>query len=222
MSSRKIVILLGPPGAGKGTQAKMVSEKLELPHISTGDILRNAIDAGTELGKKANKFMHKGELVPDEIVFDILKQRLQSADCYPGAVFDGFPRNKTQAKEFLELTYVNEASSIKAVLIDLDHEEVVKRLSNRRYCPNCNTVYNLINKKPDKKIDGDYICDKCGTKLIKRDDDKVDTIKNRLRVYEKSTAPIIDFFQKKSIFLTVDGDQNVQAVNQQIMELLNK
>ena len=217
---RMVIILMGPPGAGKGTQAKQVAKKLDLPHISTGDILRNAIKNGSKLGNKAKKYMHKGELVPDEIILDIMKQRLQNSDCANGAVFDGFPRNKLQADKFFNFEYVMNSHTIKAILIELQDKVVVDRLSSRRYCPNCKNVYNLKNNKPKNKIEGDYICDNCGTKLITRDDDKIPTIKNRLQVYKKLTEPMIEFFKDKGYFNIVDGDQDIEKVNNEIMNIL--
>ncbi len=224
MTPRKssVIIFLGPPGAGKGTQAKMVAKKLDLPHISTGDILRNAINNGSDLGKEAQQFMDKGELVPDNIIFAITEERLQQPDCTHGAIFDGFPRNIAQAKEFMNLDYINKADESFAILIDLANDKVIERISNRRSCPNCNSVYNLINKKPKKKVDGHYICDNCGSELVIREDDKVETIKNRLSVYEKSTAPIINFFKNESILNTVDGAQSVEKINSEIMHILDK
>ena len=175
-----LIVLLGPPGAGKGTQAKLMKEKFHIPHISTGDILRDAIKSRSKLGQEANTFMHKGQLVPDDIVFGLIRQRLAEPDCKNGVVFDGFPRNLKQAKMLMHLEYISDFGNFIAILIDVADDEVVRRLSNRRYCPNCNSIFNLIYKIPKKMENGLYFCDNCGTELVIRNDDKVETIKNRL------------------------------------------
>ena len=193
-----IVILLGPPGAGKGTQAKLIVDKYNIPHISTGNILRNAIDNNSELGQKADIYMHKGELVPDHIIFDLIEDRVSQHDCANGALLDGFPRNVKQAKMLQNMEYIKDSKNFYAILINIPDEEVIKRLSNRRYCSKCKSIFNLIHKIPKKNVNGTYFCDNCGTELIIRDDDKIETIKNRLNVYHKSVEPMIDFYKKNS------------------------
>jgi len=219
--SRVILVLLGPPGAGKGTQAEMLHEKLNIPHLSTGDILRDAIKKKTEIGKEAYKYMHKGELVPDTLIFDLIENRVSKNDCSKGAIFDGFPRNLEQAKVFLNLNFIEEAEKCYVILIDVPDMEVVKRLSNRRYCPKCQSIYNLINMQPKKIVNGVGFCDKCGTKLEIRDDDKVETIKNRLQVYLKSAKPMLKFFKKKSILQMVHGCKDKNNIYQNILKRLD-
>jgi len=219
-NKKRIVVLLGPPGAGKGTQAELIIKEFSIPHISTGNILRGAIQEGTSLGKKANAYMTKGELVPDELVIKLVEERVQRNDCREGALFDGFPRNKTQAEMFFRMDYITENSKISAILIDLPDEEVIKRLSNRRYCPNCKSIFNLIHKIPKKKINDTYYCDNCGSELIIRDDDKVQTIKNRLKVYHSTAGPLIEYFKKKNVLHVVDGSTGQKRVSEEILDIL--
>jgi len=211
-----IIILLGPPGAGKGTQAKLIENKYSIPHISTGDILRDAVDKNSKLGKKADVYMHKGELVPDNIILDLVEKRVTQSDCENGALFDGFPRNVEQAIMLQNMKYVKDSKSFYAILIDIPDNEAIRRLSNRRYCPKCKSIYNLINKIPirsgfpmksgrlKKKEDGTYFCDNCGTELIIRDDDKIETIKNRLEVYHESVKPMIDFYKRHCVLHIIE------------------
>ncbi len=212
------LILLGAPGAGKGTQAKKIVEKYGIPHIATGDILREAVAKGTELGKKAKEYMDRGELVPDEIVIGIVKERLQQPDCEKGFLLDGFPRTLKQA-EALDDMLKELGKKIDAVIyIDVPEEEVVKRIVNRRTCRNCGAVYHLIYappKEPNK-------CDKCGGELYQRDDDKEETVRQRFKVYMENTAPLIEYYEKKGILYKVDGTKNIDEVFQQIDEVLQK
>jgi adenylate kinase len=217
---KRIVVLLGPPGAGKGTQAAYIKEKYALPHISTGEILRDNIKKGTELGTEANKYMHKGELVPDDLVFEMLEDRVQQPDCKGGALFDGFPRNEDQAEMFFNMPYVSKHATVCAILIDIPDEEVIKRLSNRRYCPGCKNIYNLIHKMPEKKVGDTYLCDDCGTELVIRDDDKVETIENRLKVFHNTAAPLIQYFDKMNMLNKVNGVTSPKEIFKQIEEIL--
>lgn len=219
-TKKRIVVLLGPPGAGKGTQAEYIEEKYCIPHISTGEILRNNIDDGTLLGIEAHKFMHKGELVPDNLIIKMVKDRVQQPDCAEGALFDGFPRNEDQSEMFFDMEYVSTEARVCAILIDIPDEEVIKRLSNRRYCPNCKSIYNLIHKVPNKKEGDSFLCDKCGAELIIRDDDKVETIKNRLKVFHNTAGPLIDYFTKKNVLHIVDGVTSLEEVFKQIEKIL--
>ncbi len=219
-NKKRIVVLLGPPGAGKGTQAELIVEKFSIPHISTGDILRGAIQEGTPLGKEAHAYMTKGELVPDELVIRLIEDRVQKPDCSDGALFDGFPRNEAQAEMFFTMKYISENSRIIAILIDLPDEEVIQRLSNRRYCPNCKSIFNLVFKVPKKKVGETYFCDNCGSKLIIRDDDKVETIKNRLNVYHSAAGPLIQYFKRKNILHVVDGSIGKKRVSEEIFDIL--
>jgi len=219
-TKKRIVVLLGPPGAGKGTQAAYIKERFHIPHISTGEILRDNIDKGTPLGIEANKFMHKGELVPDDLIIKMVNDRVQQQDCAEGALFDGFPRNDDQAEMFFNMEYVATNAKVSAILIDIPDEEVIKRLSNRRYCPSCKSIYNLIHKVPKKKVGNAFICDNCGTELIIRDDDKVETIKNRLKVFHNTAGPLIDYFNKKNVLYKVSGMTSLEDVFKQIVKIL--
>ncbi len=212
------LILLGPPGAGKGTQAKKIVEKYGIPHIATGDILRDAVAKGTELGKKAKEYMDRGELVPDDIVIGIVKERLQQPDCEKGFLLDGFPRTLKQA-EALDEMLKELGKKIDAVIyIDVPEEEIVKRIVNRRTCRKCGAVYHLIYappKEPNK-------CDKCGGELYQRDDDKEETVRQRFRVYMENTAPLIEYYEKKGLLYRVDGTKSIDEVFAQIEEILKK
>ncbi|MBN2017685.1 MAG: adenylate kinase [Candidatus Cloacimonetes bacterium] len=218
---KRIVVLLGPPGAGKGTQAAYIKEKYAIPHISTGEILRENIKNGTTLGIEADKYMHKGELVPDDLVFEMLKDRVSQPDCAEGALFDGFPRNQDQADMFFDLRYISKQSVVCAILIDIPDAEVIKRLSNRRACPKCKSIYNLIHKVPEKKIGDTYLCDKCGAELIIRDDDKVETIQNRLKVFHNTAVPLITYFEKKNVLHKVNGVTSPDEIFKQIEGILD-
>ncbi len=212
------IILLGPPGGGKGTQAKKIVEKYGIPHIATGDILREAVAKGTELGKKAKEYMDRGELVPDEIVIGIVKERLKQPDCEKGFLLDGFPRTLRQAEALDDM--LNElGKSINAVIyIDVPEEEVVKRIAYRRTCKNCGAVYHLIYAPP--KEEGK--CDKCGGELYQRDDDKEEVVRQRFKVYMENTAPLIDYYEKKGLLYRVDGTKSIDEVFAQIEEILQK
>ncbi len=212
------IILLGPPGAGKGTQAKMISEKYGIPQIATGDILREAVAKGTELGKKAKEYMDRGELVPDEIVIGIVKERLKQPDCENGFILDGFPRTLAQA-EALDKMLEELGKKLDAVInIDVPEEEIVKRIVNRRTCKNCGAVYHLIFNPP--KVEGK--CDKCGGELYQRDDDKEETVRERLRVYRERTEPLIEYYKNKGLLYNVDGTKDIEGVFKQIDEILSK
>lgn len=212
------LILLGGPGAGKGTQAKLIVEKYKIPQISTGDMLREAVKQGTELGKKAKEYMDKGELVSDEIVIGIVKERLKQPDCDRGFILDGFPRTIAQA-EALDKILDEIGKKIDAVInIQVPEEEIVKRIVNRRTCKNCGAIYHLIYsppKEPNK-------CDKCGGELYQRDDDKEETVRERLRVYREQTEPLIEYYQKKGILYNVDGTKDINGVFEEIKSILDK
>ncbi len=212
------IILLGPPGGGKGTQAKKIVEKYGIPHIATGDILREAVAKGTELGKKAKEYMDRGELVPDDIVIGIVKERLKQPDCEKGFLLDGFPRTLKQAEALDEmLSELNKKIDV-TIYIDVPEEEVVKRIANRRSCKVCGAVYHLIYappKEPNK-------CDKCGGELYQRDDDKEDVVRQRFKVYMENTAPLIEYYEKKGLLYKVDGTRSIDEVWSQIEEVLKK
>ncbi len=212
------VILLGPPGGGKGTQAKKIVEKYGIPHIATGDILREAVAKGTELGKKAKEYMEKGELVPDEIVIGIVRERLKQPDCEKGFLLDGFPRTIKQA-EALDEMLKELGKKIDAVIyIDVPEEEVVKRIAYRRTCKKCGAVYHLIYAPPKE----DNKCDKCGGELYQREDDREDVVRQRYKVYMENTAPLIDYYEKRGILYRVDGTKSIDEVFAQIDEILQK
>lgn len=210
------IVMLGAPGAGKGTQAEMISEKYGLPHISTGDIFRANIKNGTELGKEAKGYMDKGLLVPDELTVRILLDRVAQEDCKNGYILDGFPRNIPQA-EVLDKELEKLGDKIDAAIdIEVPDESIIERMAGRRACVSCGATYHIVNVPPKKE----GVCDKCGDKLILRDDDKEETVKNRLDVYHKQTQPLIDFYEKKGVLRTLDGTKDMMDVFREITEIL--
>lgn len=210
------IIMLGAPGAGKGTQAKMIAEKYQIPHISTGDIFRANIKNGTDLGKEAKSYMDKGELVPDELTVRILLDRVAQPDCVKGYVLDGFPRTIPQAEVLdKELTKQNESIDY-AINVEVPDENIVRRMSGRRACPGCGATYHLVHIPPAKE----GICDKCGKDLILRDDDKEETVKNRLNVYHDQTQPLIEYYEKKGVLKSVDGTIDMMDVFKSITDIL--
>jgi adenylate kinase len=212
------IIMLGAPGAGKGTQAKMIAEKYGVPHVSTGDIFRANIKNGTELGMEAKKYMDKGLLVPDELTVKILLDRVAQADCEKGYVLDGFPRTIPQA-EVLDKALAELGETIDyAINVDVPDENIVKRMSGRRACLNCGATYHIEHVPPKKE----GICDKCGKELVLRDDDKPETVLNRLKVYHEQTQPLIDFYSAKGVLRTVDGTVDMQDVFSAIVDILDK
>lgn len=212
-SNRHIVILLGPPGSGKGTQAKQVAETLHIPHISTGDLFRENLKNGTELGKKVKKYLDAGLLVPDEIVIEMLKDRISLPDGKDGYVLDGFPRSIPQA-EALETLLSNGA--YKVINLQVSDAEVVRRIEGRRSCPGCGAVYNKYSS-PSKSGEN---CEKCDEELTQRSDDKKEVVEERLRQYHTQTAPLIDYYSKKGKLSQVDGEQDPKKVFSEIMNIL--
>ncbi len=211
------IIMLGAPGAGKGTQAKMIAEKFAIPHISTGDIFRANIKNGTELGKKAKEFMDKGQLVPDELTVEILLDRVANDDCKNGYVLDGFPRTIPQADVLdKELTKLGDKVDF-AINVDVPDENIVRRMSGRRACLKCGATYHIEHIPPKKE----GICDTCGSELVQRDDDKPETVQNRLKVYHEQTQPLIEYYDKKNILKNVDGTKDMQEVFTDICNILN-
>ena len=210
------LVLLGAPGAGKGTQAKKLIDKYGIPQISTGDILRKAVADGTPLGKEAKVIMDKGELVTDEIVIGLVKERLAQDDCKKGYILDGFPRTTPQAEELDNVLAAMNSPLDTALSVDVDMGDLMKRLTGRRTCGSCQQMYNVHFSPPQK----DGVCDKCGGDLIQRDDDKEDTIKNRLEVYERSTAPLIDYYGKKNILKSVEGIGSIDDIFNKICSVL--
>ncbi len=212
------IIMLGAPGAGKGTQAKMIADKYGVPHISTGDIFRANIKNGTELGMEAKKYMDQGLLVPDELTVKILLDRVAKDDCEKGYVLDGFPRTIPQA-EVLEEALANIGDKIDfAIDVDVPDENIVRRMSGRRACLSCGATYHIEHVPP--KAEG--ICDRCGKELVLRDDDKAETVKNRLNVYHEQTQPLIDFYEKKGVLKSVDGTVDMQDVFVAIVSILGE
>lgn len=210
------IIMLGAPGAGKGTQAKRIADKYGVPHISTGDIFRANIKNGTELGKKAKTYMDQGLLVPDELVVDLVVDRVQQADCEKGYVLDGFPRTIPQA-ESLDAALAKLGEKIDyAIDVDVPDENIIKRMGGRRACVNCGATYHLVYIPT--KVEG--ICDVCGEKLILRDDDAPETVKKRLNVYHEQTQPLIDYYSKAGVLREVDGTVDMAVVFDSIVKIL--
>ncbi|MGC8596234.1 MAG: adenylate kinase [Candidatus Kryptoniota bacterium] len=210
------LILFGAPGVGKGTQAKILSEKFNIPHIATGDILREAVRNNTELGKEAKSFMDKGELVPDSVMFGIIRERLKQTDTANGFILDGFPRTLPQAEE-LEKVFSELGIKLDAVVsIEVDNTEIVKRLSARRTCRSCGSIFNLLVDKIE-----DSICPKCGGELYQRDDDRPDTVQRRLEVYDRQTSPVKNFYELRNILKKVDGTGSVEEVTSGIINVVN-
>lgn len=210
------IIMLGAPGAGKGTQAKKIAEKYGIPHISTGDIFRANIKNGTELGKKAKTYMDKGELVPDELVVDLVVDRVAQDDARGGYVLDGFPRTIPQAEALdAALAKIGEKMDY-AINVEVPDENIINRMSGRRACVSCGGTYHI--KYNPTKTEG--ICDACGGQLILRDDDQPETVKNRLSVYHEQTQPLIDYYAKQGIMREVDGTQDMEDVFHAIIAIL--
>ena len=208
--------MLGAPGAGKGTQAKKIAEKYQIPHISTGDIFRANIKNGTELGNKAKSYMDQGHLVPDELTCDLVVDRINQEDCKNGYVLDGFPRTIPQA-EALKAALDKMGETIDyAIDVEVPDENIVNRMGGRRACPGCGCTYHIEHNPP--KVED--ICDVCGAKLVLRDDDKPETVTKRLSVYHEQTKPLIDFYKKEGVLREVDGTQDLNDVFQAITEIL--
>ncbi len=206
------IILMGPPGAGKGTQAKILVEEYGLKHISTGDILREAVKKGTPLGMKAKEYMDRGELVPDDVMVGLIREVLPKDNF----ILDGFPRTLPQA-EALERMLKEEGIKIDAVIFfDVDDNVIVERLSGRRSCPSCGAVYHMKYNPPSN----DEICDRCGTKLVQRNDDREEVVRRRLEVYRKQTEPLINYYKEKGILRIVDGTKSVEEVRREISSVL--
>ena len=210
------LVLLGAPGAGKGTQAKKLIEKEGTPQISTGDLLRAAVAAGTSLGREAKTFMDKGELVPDRVVLGMVEERLKQDDCKKGYILDGFPRNTNQA-EALDKMLASLGMPLTAALsVDVPFDDLMKRLTGRRTCKACGQMYNIFFNPPRKE----GACDKCGGELFQRDDDREETIKKRLEAYSSQTAPLIDYYRGKGILKSVNGTGSIDEIFRQVFSTL--
>ena len=202
------IILMGPPGAGKGTQAEKLVDLYQIPHISTGDMFRKAQKDGTELGLKAKSYMDQGQLVPDEVTVGIVKERLAEDDCKGGFLLDGFPRTVQQADALDGILVELDLALDRVVNIEVDEAFLVDRLTGRRVCRACGATFHVTNKAP--KVEG--VCDKCGGELYQRNDDKVETVSNRLDVYAAQTAPLIEYYQSKGIMSSIDGSKSMEDV----------
>jgi adenylate kinase len=210
------LVLLGAPGAGKGTQAKKLIEKHGIPQVSTGDILRQSVADGTPLGKEAKSYMDKGELVPDSVVLGLVEERLQQDDARKGYILDGFPRNTAQAEALDGMLEKLSMPITAAVSVDVPFEDLMKRLTGRRTCKTCGQMYNVYFSPPAKE----GVCDKCGGELYQRDDDREETIKKRLDVYQSQTAPLIDYYGKKGILKSIEGTGNIDEIFSKLVATL--
>lgn len=212
------IIMLGAPGAGKGTQAKKIAEHYQIPHISTGDIFRANIKNGTELGRKAKEYMDQGLLVPDELTCDLVTDRVTKEDCRNGYILDGFPRTIPQAEALEKALNEMGTDMDYAINVDVPDENIVNRMAGRRACLNCGGTYHI--QFLPTKVEG--ICDVCGHELVLRDDDKPETVQKRLNVYHAQTQPLIDFYEKKGILRSVDGTQDIEVVFADIVKILGE
>ncbi len=212
------IILLGPPGAGKGTQATRIAEKYNISHISTGDIFRKNVKEKTDLGRKAKEYMDKGQLVPDELTIQIVEDRLKEPDCKNGFLLDGFPRTVFQAEEFDRYLDERELSINHVLNIEVEKEELMTRLIGRRVCKNCGATYHVLNMPPEKE----GTCDFCGGDLYQRADDSSETVENRIEVYLAQTKPLVQYFEKHNVLDTIDGACELEDVFKQITDILGE
>ena len=212
------IVMLGAPGAGKGTQAIKIADKYDIPHISTGDIFRANIKGGTELGQKAKSYIDKGELVPDEVTIGMLLDRIAQDDCKNGYVLDGFPRTIPQAESLTEALKSQGDQIDFALDIDVPDEAIIERMSGRRACPKCGATYHIVYAAPKTE----NICDKCGTELIIRSDDKPETVKDRLNVYHQQTEPLIAYYKTAGVLREVDGTQELPKVFEDVIAILSE
>lgn len=210
------VILLGAPGAGKGTQAKFLKDKFGVPQISTGDMLREAKTQGSLLGQKAAEFMANGQLVPDAVVIGIIEERLKKADCQTGFILDGFPRTLPQAKALGEMLTQKQIKADAVLNFTVSDSELVSRLSGRRVCVKCGAGYHIEFQKPTQE----GVCDRCGAILVQRDDDKKETIERRLKVYREQTAPLIDYYEREGILKNIEGSGEIKSILQKVLASL--
>jgi adenylate kinase len=212
------LILLGPPGGGKGTQAKLIEERLSIAHISTGDLLRQAVAERTELGRTAKEFMNRGELVPDELVIGMIEERVHNADCRRGFLFDGFPRNVPQAEALAEMLERRSLSLDHVVSLDVPQQELFKRLTGRRTCRQCGSMCHVVFDPPREE----GVCNRCGGELYQRDDDREETIRARFAVYRDQTEPLLDYYRSRRLLREVDGVGETQEVFERIMSHLQR
>jgi adenylate kinase len=212
------LVFLGAPGAGKGTQSDVVADRLCLAHIASGDLFRQAVEKGTELGKLAKDYMDKGILVPDDVTIRLVSERLDEPDCENGCIFDGFPRTIEQARALDKMMADRGGAIDKAIDIEVPENELLKRLTGRWICRNCQTPYHEVNSPP--KVPGK--CDKCGVELYQRSDDTEETIKERLKVYFTQTAPLLDYYKVARKLVSIDGNKGINQVSEQILEALDR
>ena len=212
------IVMLGAPGAGKGTQAIKIADKYDIPHISTGDIFRANIKGGTELGQKAKSYIDKGELVPDEVTIGMLLDRIAQDDCKNGYVLDGFPRTIPQAESLTDALKTQGDKIDFALNIDVTDEAIIERMSGRRACPKCGATYHIVYAAPKTE----NICDKCGTELIIRSDDKPETVKDRLNVYHQQTEPLIAYYKAAGVLREVNGTQELPKVFEDVVAILSE
>ena len=210
------IIMLGAPGAGKGTQAKKIAAEFGIPHVSTGDIFRANIKNETELGKQVKEIIASGGMVPDELTIGMLMDRIHEADCKNGYVLDGYPRTIPQAESLTKALAQTDDAIDYAINVDVPDENIINRMSGRRFCSGCGATYHIVYSAPKKE----GVCDACGGELAIRDDDKPETVKNRLRVYHEQTAPLIDYYTEKGSLRTVDGTQDIDKVYEDILGIL--
>lgn len=211
------LVLLGAPGAGKGTQAAMISRKMGLAHIASGDLFRQAVEKGTKLGQSVKAYMDKGMLVPDEVTIQVISERLNEPDCQTGCVFDGFPRTVEQVKA-LDKTLASQGEAIdKAIYVEVSDDELLKRLGGRWICRQCQTPYHEVTSPP--RIPNK--CDKCGGELYQRSDDTEETVKERLKVYFTQTTPVLDYYRAEGKLVTVDGKRGIEEVSEEIIDVLD-
>ena len=211
------VIFLGPPGVGKGTQADFVASRYQVPKVSTGDLLREGVARETSLGMQAKGYMDRGELVPDQVVIGLVKEKLAASECSMGFLLDGFPRTVAQADTLSELLETKGHALDHVIYFVLSREEIVRRLSGRRNCPKCQSVYHVESIPPKQS----GVCDHCGTPLIQRNDDRPETVQSRLTVYEEQTTPLIDYYKEKGLLSEIDGSGPVQQVQDRLVSLLS-
>ncbi len=211
------IMLIGPPGGGKGTQAKKLAATYHIPQISTGDILREAVSNETKLGVQAKKYLDAGELVPDSVMLNLIRETLHSEKCQSGFILDGFPRTIPQAEGLDDLLEELSMHLNYVIALEVEDNVILDRLTSRRCCRNCGAIYNVHNNPPE--VPG--VCDKCGGELYQRDDDKPETIKNRLEVYREQTQPLLEYYRKKDLLNTIDGNQHIQSVWDDIQSVVN-